>query len=229
MAAETIKIPGLGPMPRTQVIVGASVTAGIIAYAWWRASLASAGPSVVDPAVDSGGLGGDGPGGGGYDNPAPGAPVPDPTAGTAPRTNAEWSARVSEALAFTFDPGLIQTTVGKYLNRQPLVTSEQLLIRTAWAYVGRPPEGDVPIIPATSTTPTPTPTPAPALPYPSARSPWTNRAIRKGQTITQIARASHPRWTAAQIAALARDAAIQSGYRGRENAPFAAARTIKMR
>jgi len=152
---------------------------------------------------------------------------------TAP-AEAGTSARVSEALAFSFDGAFIQTTVGKYLARQGLTTAEQVLIRTARAYVGRPPEGDIPIIPATSApaptpTPTPAPAPAPGLPYPSARSPWANRTIRKGETIAQIARRSHPRWTAAQIAALARDAAIQSGYPGRENARFAAARTIKMR
>lgn len=164
-----MKLPGVGQVQTKYVWAGGAAVAGVVAYAWWHAgSSSNATPAVVDPLVDSAGLTGDPAGSGGYVNPAPAGAVADPTAGTAPTTNAEWSAAATDALERVgFDTAFIGSTLGKYLDRQPLTTAEGAAVRVAWAYVGRPPGGSYPIVtaPASANGSTPPPPAKPGFQY----------------------------------------------------------------
>lgn len=200
----TVKIPGIGPMPKVQVYALGAGAAAIVAFAYYRARN-SAAPTVVDPSVDPAGLIGDPAGGGSFVNPAPSGAVPDPTVQAAPRTNAEWSQRVTEALAFSFDGAMIQTVLGKYLDRQGLTTSEQLLIRTAWAFEGRPPEGTYPIVPATTSTPTTPTTPGGGTTTPKPKPTAAMQTIPRGRSIYDAVKSAHPSASAPQANKIALD------------------------
>jgi hypothetical protein len=181
MAEASVKVPGLGQTPRKYVWAGAAAVAGVAGYAWLRAG-SSGGGAVVEPGVDSAGLSGDLAGGDSYSNPAPGGAVPDPTAGAAPRTNSEWTQRVTDDLVNVgYDITMIAATLGKYLDRKPLSTAEADIVRTAWAYEGRPPEGTFSIVPATTpTTGTPTTLPAPKVPAPFKPAAKAERYVSAG-------------------------------------------------
>lgn len=142
--ADTVDVPQVGPVKRQWLYVGGALVVGIVGYAWWRRSQAAG--LVVDPATGS-------LGGGPYANPNPDASGSDlvDTPGGPPTTNEEWTQRVVEDLgAIGTDPGFVAATLGKYLGRQQLTTDEATLVRTAWAYRGRPPVNPPEIIPATS-------------------------------------------------------------------------------
>lgn len=151
--ADTVDVPGMGGVKKEWIIGGAALVVGIVGFAWWRAGTSGgSGPEApaptaaeLDPA---------------YNNPRAGETSPDPVGALAPRTNPEWTARVSEALAGVgFDPAMIATTLGRFLGRQQLTASEADVVRSGMAYVGRPPEGSytVMLAPAGSTTPPATP------------------------------------------------------------------------
>lgn len=161
-SSGTVKIPGLGPMKKTYVYAGVALVIGIVGYAYWTRSK---GDDVVylDPAEL--------PYGEQLDPDASTTPGleynndddDDPTFG-APRSNIEWSDRAVTRLEWLgYDGQLVATTIGKYLARQGLTPAEQEMIRTIHGLIGRPPEGDYPIIavpnpPGGGTTDPPPPT-----------------------------------------------------------------------
>lgn len=148
MAAEKIRIPGLGEVPRTYVYVAAAAVAGIVGYAWFTSGDDE--ESADEYPVDEGDLG---YGDDSYVNPAPGGstvdsePV-DPDS-LPPTTNAEWTTR---AVAYLESIGYTATTVlatlGKYLNKQPVTEKQADIIRAAIAAIGPPPQGEFFIIPS---------------------------------------------------------------------------------
>jgi hypothetical protein len=183
----TVQLPWVGTVPRKGVAAGVATVAGIVGYAYWRRR-GSSGVAVVDPGVTSDATAAASPNGDiGYTNPAPAGAVPDSTVLPAPTTNPEWTMRVTEDLETQgWDPTLIATVIGKYLSRAPLTTSEQVLVRAAWAYEGRPPESPPPIIAATETPTVPTTTkPASTVPLGPYGYHKTTKAMH---TVPQIAR-----------------------------------------
>lgn len=82
-------------------------------------------------------------GGGGYSNPAP-ITVSGPQgggAGSAPQTDQAWTAAVEQDLTgIGYDPQAVATALAQYLASQPLTSAQVTIIRTAWAYEGRPPQ-----------------------------------------------------------------------------------------
>jgi len=83
-----------------------------------------------------------------------------------PIDNPAWSQRVQSILVdIGFDPGLVADSVGKFLNRQPLNSTEADLIRSAIAYVGPPPLGQFSILPVV-------PTAVTSVPPPPAKKRW---------------------------------------------------------
>ncbi len=92
--------------------------------------------------------------GGGYSNPAPitVSGTQDTGAGSAPTTDQAWTAAVVQDLTgLAYDPQAVSAAVALYLGSQPLDTTQQLMIRTAWAYEGRPPQHpQLPIVPVQS-------------------------------------------------------------------------------
>jgi hypothetical protein len=90
----------------------------------------------------------------GYVNPSP---ITETTAtSNEPSTDEAWTAAVETDLEnLGYDPQTVATAIAQYLASQPLTASQVTIIRTAWAYEGRPPgEPNLPIIQAGSTTTT---------------------------------------------------------------------------
>jgi hypothetical protein len=118
----------------------------------------------------------------GYVNPAPSGAVGLPATGVAPTTDEQWTAAVQQDLeGIGYDPQVVATAIANYLASQSLTAAQVTIIRTAWAYEGRPPQHpNLPIVQSTGTTPPPsgnpggpiqggnppTPTPKPPAPVP---------------------------------------------------------------
>lgn len=139
MAAETVELPAIGRVEKRWVWVGGALIVGIVGYAYWQRSRQRAAdntdPLAIEPEqADTGGA---------YTNPRPVNSTVDGTDPDAITTNAQWTAKVTDRLSSLgiFDTAFIGATLGKYLSRIPLTPDEQDLVRTAWAYVGKPPEG----------------------------------------------------------------------------------------
>lgn len=151
--AGQITLPGIGPVDRRWVYGGVALVAGIVGYAWWQRSRGgpvaevTAAEAELDPLT---GLPVVPQAGGGYTNPNPVQSVIDLTNPDEIRTNVQWSQAVTDRLTLigSWDSGFIAATIGKYLANQALQPDEQTLIRTAWAYAGKPPEGPAMFVPA---------------------------------------------------------------------------------
>jgi hypothetical protein len=126
-----VKVPGVGAVDQKWVYGGAALVMGIVVYAWFKRSQASAVAEVpVQAPVDE------------FDNPNPVRSVVDLTNPEEIRTNTQWTAKVTAELGnLGFDSTYLATILGKYLGRQALTLEEQAVIRVAWAYAGKPPEG----------------------------------------------------------------------------------------
>lgn len=136
--AETIKLPGIGPVPKAYAYAGAALVVGIAGYAWWSRSRGGTGGTTygVDPSTGSA------TGSNVYGNPDPNTPDPYNEPPAAPRNNQEWTSRVLIALAEQgIEPTFASVTIGRYLDRRPLSNQEADLVRQAWALMGKPPEG----------------------------------------------------------------------------------------
>jgi hypothetical protein len=132
-----VTVPGVGPVDREWVYAGGAAVAGIVAWAWWTRSRTSTVPAVDQTATETG----TDQEADGYTNPAPSkSTVIDLTSGIT--TNSEWTAAVTDSLTnLGYDPATISSVLGKYLASQQVTETEAELIRTAWAYAGKPPEG----------------------------------------------------------------------------------------
>lgn len=136
--AETVDVPAVGRVDKRYVYAGMALVAGIVGYAWWvrsrQASAATADPLAIEPEQPQTG--------GAYSNPRPVTSTVDGTDPGAITTNTQWSARVTEKLGqLGYDSAFLSATIGAYLARQQLTADQGELIRTAWAYAGKPPEG----------------------------------------------------------------------------------------
>lgn len=77
-------------------------------------------------------------------------PIDETATATAnePSTDTAWTAAVEQDLEnIGYDPQTVATAIAQYLASQPLTPAQVTIIRTAWAYEGRPPgEPNLPII-----------------------------------------------------------------------------------
>lgn len=81
------------------------------------------------------------------------------SAGSAPQTDEQWTAAVESDLSnIGYDPQTVATALALYLSSQALTSAQVTIIRTAWAYEGRPPQHpSLNIVQGgTGTSPTPT-------------------------------------------------------------------------
>lgn len=175
----TVKIPGLGPMKKVYVYTGLALVVGIVGYAYWSkskgddtvyldpAELPYGAPVDTNASPTTSGLSYNNE----YDD--------DPTFG-APRTNNEWSDRaISRMEWLSYDGQTVAVAIGKYLARQQLSQAEADMIRTIHGLIGRPPEGDYPILVA-PTPPTTNPPPTPEVkPY---KVFWNGKPVWAGAT-----------------------------------------------
>jgi LysM repeat protein len=202
MAAEEINLPGVGSVPKTGLYVAGAVVVGVVGYAYWKRRQSAA--VAVDTTTGSVG------GSDAFTNPNPGASGSDTVdvSGSSgkPTTNDAWANAALEALGGFYDGPFVVTTLGKYLSGQPLTADEAQLVRSAWAFVGHPPEdkpillaggGSTPGTPGPVGTPGPEPSPAPLpSPSPPATNPSPSPAvrtyvIRSGDTLFGIASRYH--------------------------------------
>lgn len=116
---------------------------GYVAWRWWQARSAPAGPPVtgdVGAPVDASGIIG-APGGGG--NVQYAGTTQDNTDQNKINTNEQWSAVAVERLSATggFNAASVYTALGDFLARRPLTQAEQNIVRAAIAAAGQPPVG----------------------------------------------------------------------------------------
>jgi len=166
-----VTLPAVGPVDRKVVIGGGVVVVGIVGYYVARRFKRAATPATVsDPATGST------DGTGLYTNPVPGASGSDTVNSTDPtaiRTNAQWTQKVLDDIGNRgiYDQAFAAAVLGRYLAGVALTADEANVVRTAWGLEGQPPEGNHPIVLATtgstpgSGNPAPTPTPVP-VPHP---------------------------------------------------------------
>jgi len=178
----TVDIPGVGPVERRYVIGGVAVAAGIAAFVWLRrrnASAADQTQGLIDPLT---GLpySSENQAPTGYVNPNPVQSTVDSTTGTI-KTNAEWTTDVIGKLGnIGMDASFVGTVLGKYLASQPLTLEEAAVVRTAWAFSGKPPQGpDNFTLSGGSSTP--------GVPPPHDPAPGTTYITKQGDTIVGIA------------------------------------------
>lgn len=143
--AETMKVPGIGPVNQKYVIAGGAVVAGIVGYAWWKRgteNAAAAEPTAVDPDLIP---------------ETERTPVVGDSTGNFPQTdpdkintNADWTQRATEYFATfgNYEPGFVSEALGKYLSGRGLTDKEQNVVMAAIGAFGYPPVGDHPIKPA---------------------------------------------------------------------------------
>ncbi len=150
--AETVQVPGAGPVKKTWVYVGSALLVGIVGYAYYKRAKTpviepinpDALPSDRVPFTDaqvSSGLGG------------------SLTAG-APVTVADWVRQATDRLIeLGGNATLIASALGKYVTHQQLTTAEADLVRQAIGQFGYPTNdaGSYPVLLAPATT-TPPPT-----------------------------------------------------------------------
>jgi len=139
MAADAVDLPAIGSVKRQYLYGAVALVVGIVGYAWWehknsgpRTITSDALPDVGEPAQT----------GGAYTNPRPVTSTVDNTNPDQIRTNTDWTRAVTDKLALlNYDTAHVGAVIGKYLGGLGLTADEADLIRTAWAYAGKPPEG----------------------------------------------------------------------------------------
>ena len=142
-----VDVPGVGRVERKYVWGGLAVAASIAAWYWWRARMASSSstssttdPNAIDPLT---GLpfSAEQNGNTGFVNPNPVTSI-DTRTGNGINDNQAWTADVIEKLGNVGqDPAFVSGVLGKYLAEQPLTSEEANLVRMAWAFSGKPPQG----------------------------------------------------------------------------------------
>src|SRR5262245_8152864 len=161
MMADTMDVPAVGNVDKRWLIAGGALTAGIVGYAWWRNGRTAPAPGEGELSPDDLAYAPDA-----YS----GAVIPggSTVVGTVepqgdPKTNAEWSQRLVDALENVgFERNYAALTIGKYLSGQQLTTAEALMMQTAIAILGNPPAGALPILKFNNSPNGNTPNPAPS-------------------------------------------------------------------
>lgn len=141
----TVHVPGVGDVERKYVWYGLGAAGIIAAWYWWRQRMASASSTATDPnAIDpltglpySAEQSGDT----GFVNPNPVTSI-DTRTGNGITDNQAWVADVIDKLGnIGQDPSFVGAVLGKYLASQPLTLEEAAVVRMAWAFSGKPPNG----------------------------------------------------------------------------------------
>lgn len=136
--AETIKIPGLGPVKSIYVVGGVAVVVGIVGYAYFARGSASTGDELGATEDDYGVSDYDSPLGNSGGNSTITVPG-DPDLIT---TNAQWTVKAVDFLTTAgFEPGMAVIALGKYLARLALNKTEVDAVLAARAAIGDPPVG----------------------------------------------------------------------------------------
>lgn len=138
--AETIDIPGVGPVKSTYVWVGGALVAGIAGYAWWQYSRNREPADFVGASPEDFGVSDyDSPLGDSGGNSTGSFSQLDPNAIT---TNSRWTLDAVDKLSDRgYDSATVIAALGKYLQRKGLTEAEIAIVQAALAVSGPPPEG----------------------------------------------------------------------------------------
>lgn len=170
--ADTIKIPGIGPLEKKYAIIGAAGVAGFVGYAYWRNRQAAADDTTVTDTTDTSGLDtatdaasdpyvyGSGDGGYSGGSPVYQSPInsfPTPPSGTTPTSDPEWYQNASNWL---INAGVDSQAAGHalslFLADLCMTQAEADYVRQAKGALGDPPQTHHNIQICTVTTPPPT-------------------------------------------------------------------------
>lgn len=187
VAKGSVKLPGLGPVPKKWFLIVGGGSVVVIAYVLWRkrqegpaapAADTAGGTLEGQPCVDENGLPGvydasgvcqvsnsamggyfAGSGAGGVSGTTP--PVPGTGGFT---TNGQWTQQAEADMSNTgVDPGVLAVALGAYIAGSPVTAAQHSLIDQAIAFEGYPPvagaSGYPPAVKAQPITPPPTTTP----------------------------------------------------------------------
>lgn len=164
MADTTVNVPGMGSVKKDWVIVAGLGVAGYVGVRWWQARSAAAAPppQLVDPNNP-----GQDPLVGATEQNAPPSEDStisvDTTGGGALTTNADWTKAAVDYLSqIGFESTTVASALGLYLDRQPLTTDQQTIVRTAIGAIGPAPVGGpYPILSSLGNQPPPATPPPP--------------------------------------------------------------------
>lgn len=139
----TVKIPGIGPVEKKWVYVGAAAAVGFVGYAYWNKSRADAAESEVSDFTEGPGYAMDS-GVDEYVNPGGSQEPVVEDRNQAPQNNIEWG---QDAIEFLNDNGFEggAIAVGLYMTRQDLSSTQANMIRAVHGAIGPPPVGSYPI------------------------------------------------------------------------------------
>ncbi len=151
--ADTMKLPGIGPVKKTYVYIAGAGIAGFVLFAYWSRSKEddteisdyTEPDYVMDESEDE------------YENPG-GSEEPVTEDHTLPpNTNAEWSVRaVDRMVDLGYEAIPMSVAIGMYLARQTVSKEQSEMLRAMLSQVGPPPQGAYEVK-VSSTTPTPPP------------------------------------------------------------------------
>lgn len=177
--SATVNLPFVGTQRKEYLTVGVIFAGGYVIYRWRKAKTAAASAPAASTAgltpagqdasgnevyydaagglVDASGnpdtlASSVNPGGSAtYTNPAPIGAVQTTPAGGGPQTDEQWTSAVEQDLeGLGYDPQTVATAVAQYLASQPLSSNQVLIIRTAFAWEGHPPQHpNLPIVTGT--------------------------------------------------------------------------------
>jgi hypothetical protein len=167
--AETVNLPGLGPVKSTYVWAGGAAIVGIAGYAWWQYSKNQQPADFVGASPDDFGVTDyDSPLGSSGTNSTVNVSQLDPAAID---TNAKWTIDAADKLSDRgYDSATVVAALGKYLQRKGLTEAEILIVQAAIAVSGPPPVGGP--YPITNALPNPPSTGEPEPLYANVKESW---------------------------------------------------------
>lgn len=138
--ADTVTVPGLGPVKETYVWAGGALVIGVAGYAWWQYNRNREPVDFVGASPDDYGVSDyDSPLGSSGTNSTGDYSQLDPEAID---TNAKWTIDAADKLANRgYTSSVVLAALGKYLNRKGLTEAEIEIVQAAIAVSGPPPVG----------------------------------------------------------------------------------------
>jgi len=147
--AQTVNLPGIGAVPRTYAIAGASVAVGVIGWAWLRRSSSGADTAAQDPASTDPGFADTGDvapvGGSGFVNSgasSDGTSATGDLVGSAgPTTLSQWAQlAVSELSDLGYNAQHVAEVLGAVISGQPIAKTDVAIVLAARAVAGMEPQ-----------------------------------------------------------------------------------------
>lgn len=201
MMAETVAVPGVGPVKR-EYVYGAGIVLGVgVLYLIYRRQGSAGDPESGEYGEPTAAEGDAGAGADAYVNPAPssssGAVIDTDDDDRPPTTNAAWTQRSIGLLGdIGWDPREVAAALGRYLTRAQLASSREVeIVRAALAAVGPPPSGEYSLIMPAAATAKPKPSGTTTTTKPSTTTKPKPATTPTGHYVTVVRwRAKNPPW-----------------------------------